>query len=140
MNERPRAMRELWTKEKAEFHGEFVNFDPGVPVAQARPAAASADLCRWWWRCPTFRRIADLGDAWLASSGSPEELGPQIKRMREVAGREVPVTGTRCRRTPRRRGDSARGSGAMPTLPEAETRTGRREAVPVSRRGPRCRS
>lgn len=27
-DERLRAMIEIWTKEKAEFHGEFVNFDP----------------------------------------------------------------------------------------------------------------
>ncbi|MER8158683.1 LLM class F420-dependent oxidoreductase [Streptomyces sp. NPDC094472] len=91
MDERLRAIRELWTKEKAEFHGEFVNFDPVFqwpkPVQRPHPpiyVGGGGDAA--------FRRIADLGDAWLANSGSPEELGPQIERMREVAGREVPVT------------------------------------------------
>ncbi|MFT9472458.1 LLM class F420-dependent oxidoreductase [Streptomyces sp. Mo3] len=91
MNERLRAILELWTKEKAEFHGEFVNFDPVFqwpkPVQRPHPpiyVGGGGDAA--------FRRIADLGDAWLANSGSPEELRPQIERMREVVGREVPVT------------------------------------------------
>ena len=28
MREHVLAMKELWTQEEAEFHGEFVNFDP----------------------------------------------------------------------------------------------------------------
>jgi hypothetical protein len=24
------AMKEIWTKERAEYHGEFVNFDPMI--------------------------------------------------------------------------------------------------------------
>src|SRR5262249_4348606 len=28
LRERVLAMKEIWTKEEAEFHGEFVNFDP----------------------------------------------------------------------------------------------------------------
>ncbi|NEW73583.1 LLM class F420-dependent oxidoreductase [Streptomyces rhizosphaericus] len=91
MDERLRAIRELWTKEKAEFHGEFVNFDPVFqwpkPVQQPHPpiyVGGGGDAA--------FRRIAAIGDAWLANSGSPEELRPQIERMREVAGRDVPVT------------------------------------------------
>ncbi|MEV6129913.1 LLM class F420-dependent oxidoreductase [Streptomyces violaceusniger] len=91
MNERLRAIRELWTKEKAEFHGEFVNFDPVFqwpkPVQRPHPPIYVGGGGE-----AAFRRIADLGDAWLANSGSPEELRPQIERMREVAGREVPVT------------------------------------------------
>ncbi|MEU5103807.1 LLM class F420-dependent oxidoreductase [Streptomyces sp. NPDC021354] len=90
VNERLRAMRELWTTEKAEFHGEFVNFDPVYlwpkPVRRPYPpiyvgGGESA-----------FPRIAALGDAWLANSVPPEQLGPQIERLREVAGRDVPVT------------------------------------------------
>src|SRR5438874_12009504 len=35
MRESIEAMKEIWTKEKAEYHGEFVNFDPMI----ARPSA-----------------------------------------------------------------------------------------------------
>ncbi|MEV8058495.1 LLM class F420-dependent oxidoreductase [Streptomyces antimycoticus] len=125
MNERLRAMRELWTKEKAEFHGEFVNFDPVFqwpkPVQRPHPpiyVGGGGDA--------TFRRIADLGDAWLANSGSPEELGPQIKRMREVAGREVPVTVYAVPEDAKaiegyQRVGVERVLFYLPTLPEAET-------------------
>jgi alkanesulfonate monooxygenase SsuD/methylene tetrahydromethanopterin reductase-like flavin-dependent oxidoreductase (luciferase family) len=39
-----------------------------------------------------FPRVAEFGDAWLANSVPPEELGPQIEELRAMAGREVPVT------------------------------------------------
>ncbi|MBU3868420.1 LLM class F420-dependent oxidoreductase [Streptomyces sp. 4503] len=125
MNERLRAIRELWTKEKAEFHGEFVNFDPVFqwpkPVQRPHPpiyVGGGGDAA--------FRRIADLGDAWLANSGSPEELGPQIERMREVAGREVPVTMYAMPEDANaiegyRRVGVERVLFYLPTMPEAET-------------------
>ncbi|MGA6151704.1 LLM class F420-dependent oxidoreductase [Stenotrophomonas sp. NPDC087984] len=125
MNERLRAIRELWTKEKAEFHGEFVNFDPVFqwpkPVQRPHPpiyVGGGGDAA--------FRRIADLGDAWLANSGSPEELGPQIERMREVAGREVPVTMYAMPEDPKaiegyQRVGVERVLFYLPTMPEAET-------------------
>ncbi|SED10623.1 LLM class F420-dependent oxidoreductase [Streptomyces melanosporofaciens] len=125
VNERLRAIRELWTKEKAEFHGEFVNFDPVFqwpkPVQRPHPpiyVGGAGDAA--------FRRIAELGDAWLANSGSPEELGPQIKRMREVAGREVPVTMYAMPEDAKaiegyQRVGVERVLFYLPTMPEAET-------------------
>ncbi|SCK45451.1 LLM class F420-dependent oxidoreductase [Streptomyces sp. WMMB 322] len=89
-DERLRAIRELWTAEKAEFHGEFVDFDPvwsyPKPVQKPHPPVYVGG------GEGAFDRIAALGDAWLANRVSPEELGPQIQRMRAKAGREVPVT------------------------------------------------
>jgi probable F420-dependent oxidoreductase len=89
-NERLRAIIELWTKEKAEFHGEFVDFDPVYawpkPVQQPHPpiyvGGGSA----------AFPRVAELGDAWLANSLPPKELGERIEELRQAAGRDVPVT------------------------------------------------
>jgi probable F420-dependent oxidoreductase len=90
VNERLRAIVELWTKEKAEFHGEFVNFDPVYawpkPVRKPHPPIFVGG------GPGAFSRVAELGDAWLANSLPPEALGPQIEEMRAVAGREVPVT------------------------------------------------
>ena len=39
LRERALAMKELWTKEEAEFHGEFVNFDKvwSYPKPKQRP-------------------------------------------------------------------------------------------------------
>ncbi|SOE16094.1 probable F420-dependent oxidoreductase, Rv2161c family [Streptomyces sp. 2323.1] len=90
VDERLRAMRELWTAEKAEFHGEFVDFDAVYswpkPVQRPHPPIYVGG------GEGAFPRVATLGDAWLAISGPPEELGPQIDRMRSIAGRNVPVT------------------------------------------------
>ncbi|GAA1671051.1 LLM class F420-dependent oxidoreductase [Streptomyces yatensis] len=125
VNERLRAIRELWTKEKAEFHGEFVNFDPVFqwpkPVQRPHPpiyVGGGGDAA--------FRRIAELGDAWLANSESPEQLRPQIERLREVAGREVPVTVYAAPEDPDvvegyQRIGVERVLFYLPTMPEAET-------------------
>ncbi|MGW6240569.1 MULTISPECIES: LLM class F420-dependent oxidoreductase [unclassified Streptomyces] len=90
VDERLRAIRELWTKDKAEFHGEFVDFDPVYswpkPVRRPHPPIYVGG------GEGAFHRVAAFGDAWLANSMPPEELGPRIHRMRSVAGREVPVT------------------------------------------------
>lgn len=91
-DERLRAIRELWTKEKAEFHGEFVNFDPVFswpkPVQRPHPPIYVGG------GEGAFRRVVELGDAWLALAGGmpPDRLGPQINRLRSLAGRDVPVT------------------------------------------------
>jgi alkanesulfonate monooxygenase SsuD/methylene tetrahydromethanopterin reductase-like flavin-dependent oxidoreductase (luciferase family) len=90
VNERLRAMRELWTKERAEFHGEFVDFDPVFswpePVQSPHPPiyVGGAE--------GAFNRVAEFGDAWLANRTTPEKLAPLIGKMRSIAGRDVPVT------------------------------------------------
>ena len=55
VRERIEAMKEIWTKEKAEYHGEFVNFDPICRMAEAGAEAISAD--------PRRRRISARGTA-----------------------------------------------------------------------------
>ncbi|MFB7548366.1 LLM class F420-dependent oxidoreductase [Streptomyces sp. NPDC056154] len=89
-DERLRAMRELWTAEKAEFHGEFVDFDP--VFAWPKPVQRPHPPIYVGGGEGAFPRVARLGDAWLANSMSPQELGPRIERLRALADREVPVT------------------------------------------------
>ncbi len=90
VNERLRAIRQLWTSEQAEFHGEFVDFDPvwswPKPVQRPHPPiyVGGAE--------GAFKRVAELGDAWLANRTTPEELAPKIEELRSIAGRDVPVT------------------------------------------------
>lgn len=90
VNERLRAMQELWTEEEAEFHGRFVDFDPvhsrPKPVQRPHPPiyVGGGEAA--------FLRVAEFGDAWLANSVPPEALGPQIEQLRSAAGRDVPVT------------------------------------------------
>jgi probable F420-dependent oxidoreductase len=90
VNERLRAMMELWTKEKAEFHGEFVDFDP--VYAWPKPVQKPHPPIYVGGGEPAFPRVAELGDAWLANSFPPGVLGPMIERLRALAGRDIPVT------------------------------------------------
>ncbi|MDJ1135147.1 LLM class F420-dependent oxidoreductase [Streptomyces iconiensis] len=92
VNDRLRAIRTLWTREQAEYHGEFVDFDPVYswpkPVQDPHPPVwvGGGEAA--------FPRVTALGDAWLALAhlAPPDQLGPQLERLRNVAGRVVPVT------------------------------------------------
>jgi len=57
-------MREIWTQEEAEFHGEYVDFDPlwayPKPVQPGGPKVLLGASSRW-----TFARIAEYGDGWF---------------------------------------------------------------------------
>jgi probable F420-dependent oxidoreductase len=84
------AMKEIWHHEKAEFHGKFVDFDPiyswPKPVQRPHPPVYVGGGEK------VFARVAEAGDGWFPNPESPDGLGPKIARLRELAGREVPVT------------------------------------------------
>jgi probable F420-dependent oxidoreductase len=89
VDERLDAMIEIWTHEKAEFHGEFVNFDPiyswPKPVQKPYPPL-------YLGGGPAgFKRIARLHAGWLSMTPSAEALSPQLEQLRAVAGQDVPV-------------------------------------------------
>ncbi|MFI5716301.1 LLM class F420-dependent oxidoreductase [Nocardia sp. NPDC051750] len=96
--ERLLAMNTIWTEEKAEFHGEFVDFDPlyswPKPVQRPRPPVWIGG-----WGPSTHERILDHADGWLAPVGIPlDELAKGIRELQAVAdchGRPpVPVIAT----------------------------------------------
>ncbi|WP_328686714.1 LLM class F420-dependent oxidoreductase [Streptomyces caniferus] len=137
VDERLRAMRELWTKEKAEFHGEFVDFDPVYswpkPVQRPHPPVYVGG------GEAAFERVAAFGDAWLANSLPPQELGPKIDRMRSIAGRDVPVTVYAVSKDPEiveqyTQLDVERLLLYLPTMPEAETLSYLDELADVAQR------
>ncbi len=100
VRERVEAMKAIWTKSKAEYHGELVNFPemmawpkpvqkphPPVIVGGAYPAAA--------------RRAVRYGDGWIPLAGRPDQYGdvfdfvPKFRAMLKEAGRDeasCPVT------------------------------------------------
>ena len=90
MDERIRAMIEIWTKDEAQFHGQYVDFDPiGLwpkPLQRPHPPIYVGGGRR------AFDRIMELGDAWLANGLPPDVLEPMLTELQKVAGREVPVT------------------------------------------------
>ena len=90
MDERLRAMIELWTKEKAEFHGDFVDFEP--IWAWPKPLQKPYPPIYVGGGEPAFDRVAEFGDAWLANRLAPAELEPMLESLGERTGRNVPVT------------------------------------------------
>ncbi len=95
LRERIEAMKEIWTKDEAEYHGEFVDFDPiwawPKPITKPHPpilvGGAGAN---------TLSRVVRYGDGWmpigLRTSGLKERIA-DLNRMAEQAGRgPIPVT------------------------------------------------
>jgi alkanesulfonate monooxygenase SsuD/methylene tetrahydromethanopterin reductase-like flavin-dependent oxidoreductase (luciferase family) len=70
LGERIRAIKSIWAEEEAEFHGEFVVFDPisswPKPVQQAHPPI----LIGGWARSPLDRVLA-CGDGWFPGAAVP---------------------------------------------------------------------
>jgi probable F420-dependent oxidoreductase len=89
VDERLRAMVEIWTHEKAEFHGEFVDFDP--IYSWPKPATQPYPPLFIGGGSANYRRIARLGAGWLSMSPSADALAGQLEELRAVAGRDVPV-------------------------------------------------
>src|SRR5487761_2504577 len=90
--ERVEAMKEIWTKSKPEYHGEFVNFDPMMawpkPVQKPHPPVIVGGAFPY-----SARRAIRYGDGWIpqaARSGYGEiaELIPEFRKMATEAGRD----------------------------------------------------
>ncbi len=90
MDERIRAMREIWTKDEAEFHGEHVDFDPiyawPKPVQRPHPPIYIGGESN-----RAFRRVAEYGGGWLPRSGV-DNLADLVSKVRDQAGWRVPVS------------------------------------------------
>jgi len=91
MRERVLAMKEIWTKDEPEFHGEHVDFDPlwswPKPVQDPHPPVLVGGLGE-----KVLDRVLEYGDEWMPNRAEPEDLAPRIAELRERAGRHVPVS------------------------------------------------
>ncbi|MBT5495615.1 MAG: LLM class F420-dependent oxidoreductase [Alphaproteobacteria bacterium] len=90
MRENVLAMKEMWTQEQAEFHGEFVNFDPAFsypkPIQTPHPPIILGGETDH-----TLKRVVDYCDGWLprAKPGfDPAEAKSRLAAMAEDAGRD----------------------------------------------------
>ncbi|HVA67767.1 MAG TPA: LLM class F420-dependent oxidoreductase [Candidatus Binataceae bacterium] len=87
LRERVLAMREIWTKDPSEFHGEYVKFDPmwsfpkpvqkgGIPVLLGSEAK----------RC--FERVVDYCDGWMPIyRGKNHKLAEGVAELKATAAR-----------------------------------------------------
>jgi probable F420-dependent oxidoreductase len=92
MRERIEAMKEIWTQDEAEYHGEFVDFDPiwcwPKPVQKPYPPVLVGGTGE-----KVLERVLAYGDEWMPNRVTdPEGLGTRIEELRERAGRRVPVS------------------------------------------------
>jgi alkanesulfonate monooxygenase SsuD/methylene tetrahydromethanopterin reductase-like flavin-dependent oxidoreductase (luciferase family) len=92
MREQIEAMKEIWTKDKPEYHGEIVDFPPMMtwpkPVQTPHPPIIVGGAFRL-----AARRAIRYGNGLLpaapsAGSGSPEEFMPLLRQMAEKADRD----------------------------------------------------
>jgi len=90
LRERVLAMKEIWTKEEAEFHGEFVNFDKiwANPKPYQKP---HPPILMGGDGPTTFDRVLEYCDGWvpigIRSTGIPEKIAT-LRRRAEEMGRD----------------------------------------------------
>jgi probable F420-dependent oxidoreductase len=94
LRERVLAMKAIWTQEEAEFHGEFVDFDPlwswPKPVQRPHPPVIVGGNGPG-----VLDRVLEYGDAWMpnANRGRVREGMAELARRAQEAGRgPLPVT------------------------------------------------
>jgi probable F420-dependent oxidoreductase len=94
--ERIEAMKEIWTKSKPEYHGEFVNFDPIMawpkPVQKPYPPILVGGAFP-----QGARRALRYGDGWIPLAGRAplREALERFRQMASEAGRDpasVPIS------------------------------------------------
>ena len=78
------AMKELWTKDEAEFHGDFIDF-PAVksypkPVQKPHPPILLGGAAK-----NVLQRVVAYGDGWMPTRMSPERIQENRNRLNELA-------------------------------------------------------
>ena len=84
------VMKELWTKEEAEFHGSYFDFPPvkcyPKPVQKPHPPVFLGGAAR-----NVFRRVVGWADGWLPAGPSVEQVKAgraALDELADAAGRD----------------------------------------------------
>src|SRR5271165_2326015 len=88
MREAIEAMKAIWTTPEAEYHGEFVNFDP--MIARPKPVQKPHPPIHVGGAFPHgARRAIRYGDGWIPTArGDLAEVLPKFREMAREAGRD----------------------------------------------------
>jgi probable F420-dependent oxidoreductase len=90
------AMQAIWTRSPAEYHGEFIDFDPlqawPKPLQQPHPPVLVGGAFPY-----SARRAIRYGDGWVPGSSREYrdivDLIPRFRQMTAEAGRDpIPIT------------------------------------------------
>jgi probable F420-dependent oxidoreductase len=91
LEEQVRAMKEIWTKDVAEFHGRFVNFDPiwswPKPAQKPNPPVLLGGESGY-----TLQRVVDFCEGWFPRARNHEAVMNAYKDLEAraaKAGREM---------------------------------------------------
>jgi probable F420-dependent oxidoreductase len=92
VRERVEAMKAIWTEDKAEYSGEFVNFDPIMtwpkPVQKPHPPVIVGGAFPHG-----AKRAVRYGEGWIPLAGRPGsdafDTVPQFREMLKEAGRDA---------------------------------------------------
>jgi len=98
MRQQVEAMKEIWTKETAEYHSDIVDFTSIMawpkPAQTPHPPVILGGAFPW-----AARRAIRYGDGWIPIAGTgradPLEYLPRFRQMAQEAGRDpqsLPVT------------------------------------------------
>ena len=84
LRERVLAMKEIWTKDEAEYHGEFVNFDPiwsfPKPVQKPHPP-----ILMGGYGPTTFDRVTEFCDGWMPIALRQDKLIEKFASLKQKA-------------------------------------------------------
>ena len=94
LRERIEAMQQIWTEDAAEYHGEFVDFDPiwqwPKPIQKPHPSVIiGGDGAN------TLQRVVRYGDGWMPIGRRADFKAriDELNRLAAEAGRaDIPVT------------------------------------------------
>ncbi|MDF5756307.1 LLM class F420-dependent oxidoreductase [Spongiactinospora sp. TRM90649] len=91
LDEKLAALKEIWTHDEPEFHGEFVDFDPifswPKPVQHPHPPILIGGESR-----PAVQRLLRFGDGWLPrAKTTPEEI-TRTRAWLADHGRSITIT------------------------------------------------
>jgi probable F420-dependent oxidoreductase len=97
LRERVEAMKAIWTQEAAEYHGEFVNFDPiwcyPKPLQKPHPPVLLGTLST-----QGLPRVVRYCDGWIPGLLPPKDLTVAMRSLHTLAeqagrsARDVPVS------------------------------------------------
>ena len=89
VREKVLAMKAIWSHDEAEFHGEFVDFDPlwswPKPVQPGGPKDMIGAQSKWTWP-----RVVEYGDGWMpiAIRGDCVEGMDELRQACDETGRD----------------------------------------------------
>ena len=84
------AMKELWTKDEAEYSGKYYSFPPvrcnPKPASKPHPPVILGGFAK-----NVFKRVVDYGDGWMPTRVTPDDIRrgrATIDELAEAAGRD----------------------------------------------------